>query len=178
MARLTLAPVKSSPSFLLGLHPSRACKSLHPQRRAALKRCPCTILLSPREGHKKERWKIPPLPYLTASLFLRKTQQVSWGPWKAQSFHVADLLTGNMRSKTPLASCVPSNLASLTDCIWKLGYFHKRHNPKSKHLKLLEGNTEQNKNTQLMQRRRVISVEHFAEELSETQENKVLSPPS
>lgn len=129
----------------------------------------------PQKGKKKKK---SPLLYFTTSPFLSKIQQVSWGRWKAQSFHIADLLTGNVGSKTPLATCVSSNLASLTDCTWKPGYFHKRHNPKSKHLKLLEGNTEQNKDTQQTKRQRVISVEYFAEELSEAQENKVLCLPS
>lgn len=70
-----------------------------------------------------------------------------------------------------------SNLASLTDRIWKPGYFHKRHNPKSKHLKLLEGNRANQKYT-ANKKGKVISVEYFAEELSETQDNKVLSSPS
>lgn len=40
-----------------------------------------------------------------------------------------------------------SNLASLTVCFWKPGYFHKRHNPQSKQLKLLEGNRPNQKFT-------------------------------
>lgn len=77
--------------------------------------------------------------YCTASPFLSKIQQVSWGHEKNQFPHCWSTYRQYRKQNSSGNQCA-SNLASLTICIWKPGYFHKRHNPQSKQLKLLEGN--------------------------------------
>lgn len=60
--------------------------------------------------------------------------------WKKSKLPCCRSTYRQYKKKNSSGNLCASNLASLTVCIWKPGYFHKRHNPQSKQLKLLEEN--------------------------------------
>lgn len=155
MSRMTLAPVKLPASFWDFIHLEDVTPCTH--KRHALKWCPCTLLLFPWKNHKRERQNNPALLYCTASPFLSNIQQVSWGHEKKSKLPHCRSTYRQYEKQISSGNLCASNLASLAVCIWKSGYFHKRHNPEVNNSNFWK-ETDQTKNSQLAKRKRIISV--------------------
>lgn len=84
-AAACLSHLPWSPSFLLRFHPSSTSNS--PHAKDVLSEVPMHYAAVPVRRPQKRKSKNSFTCVFHCSTFLGTIQQVSWGPWKAQSFH-------------------------------------------------------------------------------------------